>query len=198
MKAKNSYSLFKDKVYSMFPNIAREEYLAFEEIFTPAIYPRKTILCKPGRVASELYFVYKGSLRLFYETEGIERTLFFAFENQFTGPCRSFMLGEPNHQIFETLEKCELLVVKKQPFIDALDKFPRLALLRSMIAEENLFITESIVSFLLLNSPEERYINLINHNPEILKRVPQYQIASYLGISPISLSRIRKRLITRK
>lgn len=198
MKSKNSYSLFKDKVYSMFPNIAREEYLAFEEIFTSAIYPRKTILCKPGRVATELYFVNKGSLRLFYETEGIERTLFFAFENQFTGPCRSFMLGEPNHQIFETLEKCELLVVKKQPFIDALDKFPRLALLRSMIAEENLFITESIVSFLLLNSPEERYINLINHNPEILKRVPQYQIASYLGISPISLSRIRKRLITRK
>lgn len=198
MKERTLYSLFKAKVYSMFPNINREEYLAFEEIFTPATYPRKTILCKSGRVATELYFVNNGSLRLFYETEGIERTLFFAFENQFTGPCRSFMLDEPNHQIFETLEKCELLVVKKRPFIDALDKFPRLALLRSMIAEENLFITESVVSFLLLNSPEERYINLINHNPEILKRVPQYQIASYLGISPISLSRIRKRLITRK
>lgn len=198
MKERTLYSQFKAKVYSMFPNIASEEYLAFEEIFIPATYPRKTILCKSGRVATELYFVNKGSLRLFYETEGIERTLFFAFENQFTGPCRSFMLDEPNHQIFETLEKCELLMVKKRPFIDALDKFPRLALLRSMIAEENLFITESVVSFLLLNSPEERYINLINHNPEILKRVPQYQIASYLGISPISLSRIRKRLITRK
>ncbi len=195
---KNSYALFKDKIFSMFPQITREEYTAFEEIFTPVTYPKKTILCESGRIAKELYFVNRGSLRLFYETEETERTVFFAFENQFTGPCRSFMLDEPNRQIFVTLEKCELLVVKKKPFIDTLQKFPRLALLRSMIAEENLFITESIVSFLLLNSPEQRYINLINHNPEILKRIPQYQIASYLGISPISLSRIRKRLVTRK
>lgn len=198
MKEKNPYSLFKEKVYSMFPDICKEEYFAFEEIFTPITYPKKTVLCKPGRIATELYFVNNGSLRLFYETEGIERTLFFAFENQFTGPCRSFMLDEPNHQIFETLEKCELLVVKKKPFINALNQFPRLALLRSMIAEENLYITEGIVSFLLLNSPEERYSNLVKHNPEILKRIPQYQIASYLGISPISLSRIRKRIITKK
>jgi CRP-like cAMP-binding protein len=198
MKEKNPYSLFKEKVYSMFPDISKEEYLAFEEIFTLVTYPKKTILCKPGRVATELYFVNNGSLRLFYETEGIERTLFFAFENQFTGPCRSFMLGEHNHQIFETLEGCELLVVKKEPFLNALAKFPRLALLRSIIAEENLFITENIVSFLLLNSPEERYKNLLAHNPKILERVPQYLIASYLGISPISLSRIRKRIITKK
>lgn len=198
MKEKNPYSLFKAKVYSMFPDINEDEYSAFEEIFIPVTFPKKTLLCKPGRVATELYFVSSGSLRLFYETEGIERTLFFAFENQFTGPCRSFMLDEPNHQIFETIEKCELLVVKKKPFITALNQFPRFALLRSMIAEENLFITESIVSFLLLNSPEERYANLIKHNSEILKRIPQYQIASYLGISPISLSRIRKRIITRR
>lgn len=198
MKEKNPYSLFKEKVYSMFTDICKEEYFAFEEIFTPITYPKKTVLSKPGRIATELYFVNNGSLRLFYETEGIERTLFFAFENQFTGPCRSFMLDEPNHQIFETLEKCELLVVKKKPFINALNQFPRLALLRSMIAEENLYITEGIVSFLLLNSPEERYSNLVKHNPEILKRIPQYQIASYLGISPISLSRIRKRIITKK
>ena len=108
------------------------------------------------------------------------------------------MLGEPNHQIFETLEESELLVVKREPFLEALEKHPRLALLRSMIAEENLFITEGIVSFLLLNSPEERYSNLLKHNPEILKRIPQHQIASYLGISPVSLSRIRKRIITKK
>lgn len=198
MKHTDQYSLFRTKVYSMLPDISDNEYTAIEEIFLPTTLPKKTILCKSGKIASELYFVNSGSLRLFYEIDGIEKTLFFAFENQFTGPCRNFMLGEPNHQIFETLEKCELLVVKREPFINALDKFPRLALLRSMIAEENLFMTENIVSFLLLNSPEERYRNLLLHNPKILERIPQYQIASYLGISPISLSRIRKRIITKK
>ena len=198
MKENNDYSRFKDKVFSMFPDIKKEEYSAFQEVFKPVTFPKKTILSKPGKIATELYFVNSGSLRLYYESDGIERTLFFAFENQFTGPCRSFMLGEPNHQIFETLEKCELLVVKKKPFIKVLEEFPRLALLRSMIAEENLFMTEGIVSFLLLNSPEERYIRLLNHNPEILKRIPQYQIASYLGLSPVSLSRIRKRIVARK
>lgn len=196
--ADKSYHLFKRKVYSMFPAISEEEYNAFRDVFIPKIFPKKTILCKPGRIASELYFINKGSLRLFYEIDGTDKTLFFAFENQFTGPCRSFMLGEPNHQIFETLEECELLTVKREPFLETLDKYPRLALLRSMIAEENLFITEGIVSFLLLNSPEERYSNLLRHNPEILKRMPQHLIASYLGISPVSLSRIRKRIFARK
>ncbi len=193
-----TYALFKQKVYSMYPAITEEEYNAFQDVFLPKIFPKKTILCKPGRIASELYFINKGSLRLFYEIDDADRTLFFAFENQFTGPCRSFMLGEPNHQIFETLEESELLVVKREPFLEALEKYPRLALLRSIIAEENLFITEGIVSFLLLNSPEERYSNLLQHNPEILKRIPQHQIATYLGISPVSLSRIRKRIITKK
>ena len=193
-----TYLLFKQKVYSMYPAITEEEYNAFRDVFLPKTFPKKTILCKPGRIESELYFINKGSLRLFYEIDDADRTLFFAFENQFTGPCRSFMLGEPNHQIFETLEESELLVVKREPFLEALEKHPRLALLRSMIAEENLFITEGIVSFLLLNSPEERYSNLLKHNPEILKRIPQHQIASYLGISPVSLSRIRKRIITKK
>ena len=193
-----TYLLFKQKVYSMYPAITEEEYNAFRDLFLPKTFPKKTILCKPGRIASELYFINKGSLRLFYEIDDADRTLFFAFENQFTGPCRSFMLGEPNHQIFETLEESELLVVKREPFLEALEKHHRLALLRSMIAEENLFITEGIVSFLLLNSPEERYSNLLKHNPEILKRIPQHQIASYLGISPVSLSRIRKRIITKK
>jgi len=193
-----SYKLFKNKVYSMLPSITEEEYNVLRDVFVPKIFPKKTILCKPGRIASELYFINKGSLRLFYEIDDADRTLFFAFENQFTGPCRSFMLGEPNHQIFETLEESELLVVRREPFSEALEKYPRLALLRSMIAEENLFIIEGIVSFLLLNSPEERYSNLLQHNPEILKRIPQHQIATYLGISPVSLSRIRKRIIAKK
>jgi len=137
-----TYLLFKQKVYSMYPAITEEEYNAFRDVFLPKTFPKKTILCKPGRIASELYFINKGSLRLFYEIDDADRTLFFAFENQFTGPCRSFMLGEPNHQIFETLEESELLVVKRAPFLEALEKHPRLALLRSMIAEENLFITE--------------------------------------------------------
>lgn len=193
-----SYKLFKQKVYSMYPAITEEEYTVFRDVFVPKIFPKKTILCKPGRIASQLYFINKGSLRLFYEIDDTDRTLFFAFENQFTGPCRSFMLGEPNHQIFETLEESELLVVRREPFSEVLEKYSRLALLRSMIAEENLFITEGIVSFLLLNSPEERYSNLLQHNPEILKRIPQHQIATYLGISPVSLSRIRKRIIAKK
>lgn len=196
--SEKSHKLFKQKIYSMFPSISEEEYIALQDIFIPQVFPKKIILSKPGRVAKELYFINKGSLRLYYEIDGVDRTLFFAFENQFTGPCRSFMLEEPNHQIFETLEESELLAVKREPLWEALQKYPRLALLRSMIAEENLFITESIVSFLLLNSPEERYSNLIKHNPEILKRIPQYQIATYLGISPVSLSRIRKRIITKK
>ncbi len=155
---------------------------------------KKEMVLQEGDICKHAYFVNKGCLRYFYNVDGQENTGQFFFENNWYTDYESYLLGKPSKQNVEALEKSEIVLLAKsdlhQLFVDIpkFEKFGR-------IMAENAFLGLRNKSEMLTNqTAEERYLNLIKERPKVFERVPQHYIASYLGIQPPSLSRIRKRL----
>ncbi len=154
---------------------------------------RKTVLFE-GDVSNKIYFIKKGCLRLCFNKDGKDITLQFFFENQLVCSFESFYLDEPSLFSIETVEASTLMLVDKKDFLNLIDQdlslnnyFTEL-LAKRFINYNKLFLSR------IKDTPEERYSILLEENPEIIKRVPQHYIASYLGITSVSLSRIKKRL----
>ncbi|HRG88395.1 MAG TPA: Crp/Fnr family transcriptional regulator, partial [Chitinophagales bacterium] len=112
----------------------------------------------------------------------------------FVATLESFLLQVPSRQAIDTLEDCELLVLSKQRLEELIAKHSQFNLFSKAIAETAFILLQRRASSFILDSAEERYMNMLQQRPEILERVPQHMIASYLGVTPVSLSRIRKRI----
>ena len=154
------------------------------------------LFAQEGKRSKEIAFVLTGNLRQFYVKDGEEKTTYFYFENHLMSSYISCITGQPSALSIEALTPARLLVFT-YPILQSLyaqskqwEKFGRL------VAEYLAIGMEERMVGLLLLSPEERYHQLIQSNKQkILERIPQHYIASYLGITPVSLSRIRNRLI---
>lgn len=178
---------------SKYMDIDKELEEALESNLMVKEYPKKTLLLKEGDSSRECYFVLKGLIRTFYIRNGDEVTTDFTLEEDVASP--SCYGGEtPSKVYLECLEDC--IVIVGSPDIEAVmfKKYPKLETLSRIIGEKLLNNAKDNFNQFKLLSPEERYLHLIKINPELIQRVPQYQIASYLGIKPESLSRIRKRI----
>lgn len=156
--------------------------------------PKKFKLVEEGKVATELYFILKGLVRLYYTKDGEEITGFIFRENLFSSSYDSFLRQMPSIQTLETLEDCDLLVITKEGMEKLYDLVPKVNILTRKVAEQRFINSQMILSSFILDSPEERYRKFESQNKDLLLRVPQHMIASYLGITHVSLSRIRKRL----
>lgn len=146
-------------------------------------------------VSRHLVFVNRGALRTFHPQEGMaDVTFYFFFENSFATDYESFMHRRPARFCIEAIEDCELLYLgyaDVQRLYDELQEGQRLA---RQIAEGLYLALRQRAESLLLDTPEERYRQLLVTHSPILQRVNQYYIATYLGIKPQSLSRIRRRI----
>jgi len=157
---------------------------------------KNQLFAEEGKKAREIAFILEGNLRQFYVKDGEEKTTYFYFENHLMSSYISCITGQPSALSIEALTPSRLLVFT-YPILQSLyaqskqwEKFGRL------VAEYLAIGLEERMVGLLLLSPEERYHQLIQSNKQkILERIPQHYIASYLGITPVSLSRIRNRLI---
>lgn len=187
------YSQFY-KVVSGMLGLSEKEWEAFTEMLVYRSAPKKFRLVSVGDISREAYFINKGAARLFFEKEGEEISANFMFENNFIASLESFLLQCPSRQAIETLEDCELLVIGKQKLDELTAAYPKFNLFSKAIAEQDFILLQRRASSFILDSPEERYLNMIQQRPEILERVPQHMIASYLGVTPVSLSRIRGRI----
>lgn len=152
------------------------------------------LLLKEGDISKAFFFNLQGCIRLFYQAPDSEKTLFFYTENQFITAYESFTKGTPSKYYIECLENSVVAVFSLETEMKLLNKFPKLEVLVRLVMEEQLGIYQHIISSLVTLSPEERYQQLMNEYPQLIHRIPQYYLASYLGITPESLSRIRKRL----
>lgn len=155
---------------------------------------KKTTLLHAGKIANEVYFLSRGCIRLFCLKDGKEITTYFFTENMFAGTYDSFISRRPCLYSIETLEDCFLHSLSYEALQELYLVFPKMNEFVRKSIEERFVILHDLFTSYILNSPEERYISLLNDRPGLLNRIPQHQIASFLGITPVSLSRIRNRL----
>lgn len=168
--------------------------MILEEAFTFRQVPNKFKLAEEGKVAKELYFINKGLIRLYYSKNGEEITGFIFQEGLFAASLDSFLRHSPSIQSLETMEDCELLVITKEELEALYRRLPAMNTITRKIAEQRFINAQRILSSFILDSPEERYKKFEVAHKDLLLRVPLHYIASFLGITPVSLSRIRKRL----
>ena len=155
---------------------------------------KKTILLQAGNVANEVYFIISGCIRLFCEKDGEDLSTYFFTEEMFAGAYDSFISRKPSRHSIETLEDCQVLTLSYQALQELYVEFPKMNEFTRKAIEERFVLLHDLFTSYVLNSPEERYLNLLNERPDLLSRIPQHQIASFLGITPVSLSRIRNRI----
>lgn len=153
----------------------------------------KTTLLSEDNVAKYIYFIEKGALRLWFNKDGKDITFQFFFEGQAVASIESFFNKTPSLFSLESIEQAEVIAISKPNLEWLLGQYPTLKdeLFHLLAARcqnyAHLFLSR------IKDTPQERYIELLKNRPEIIQRVPQHYIASYLGITPISLSRIRNR-----
>lgn len=156
-------------------------------------FPAKTILLEEGKVAQKLYLVRKGCLRLFFYNAGKDMTFQFFFEGDFVASFDSLYKRTPSLFYLESIEPTEVLAIKREDFFCLIERNP----LSRQQYEEKLIDRFHTYQQLFLshirNTPQQRYEELLKEYPNIIQRVTQHYIASFLGITPVSLSRIRNR-----
>lgn len=156
-----------------------------------------TILLKEGQKSKESYFVLKGCIRTYYVLEGEEKTTAFHTEMEaLTPPC--VVNKTPSEYYVSCIEDSILLVSNSDMEEEVNSKFPKFEIMCRMLSEELLAKERINFDEFKTSSPEQRYLNLIQKRPDLIQRVPQHQLASYLGIKPQSLSRLRARIMEKK
>lgn len=158
---------------------------------------KKTTILQSGTIAKEVYFILKGCIRLFYVKNGEDISAYFFTERMFAGAYDSFISQKPSRHNIETIEDCLVLSISYKALQELFIEFPRMNEFVRKVLEERFIALHELFTSQILDSPEERYLNFQKERPDLIQRIPQHQIATFLGITPVSLSRIRKR-VTKK
>ncbi|HEY1033336.1 MAG TPA: cyclic nucleotide-binding domain-containing protein [Flavipsychrobacter sp.] len=156
-----------------------------------------TILLKEGQKSKDSYFVLKGCIRTYYVVDSEEKTTAFYTEmDALTPPC--VVTQTPSEYYISCVEDSILTVSNSGMEVEVNSKFPKFDTMCKMLSEELLAKQRIDFDAFKTSTPEQRYMNLIEKRPDLIQRVPQYQLASYLGIKPESLSRLRARITQKK
>ena len=155
--------------------------------------PAKTVLLEKGKVANKLYLIRKGCLRLYFYKEGDDVTFQFFFENDIVASFDSLYYHQPSMFYLESIEPTEVIVIKRDDFYRLIDESMDIRKLYEEKLIERFHTYQQLFLDHIKYTPQQRYEKLIKEEPQIIQRVPQHYIASYLGITPVSLSRIRNR-----
>lgn len=144
-----------------------------------------------GHTCRTIYFINRGLARIYYFKDNIDITESFAFENQVIARVESLFSGKPSRKGIQMLEDSEVVAINATQLFRLYNDFPDIERLFRKIFEAGYVDTVNRLESLQFHSAEERYRDLLETTPDLLKRVPLKLIASYLGITPVSLSRIR-------
>lgn len=156
-----------------------------------------TNLLEQGQKTKESYFVLKGCIRVYYMIDGEEKTTAFYTELEGLTP-HCVITKTPSEYYVGCVEDSILLVSNDDMSVEVNSKFPKFDTMCRMLSEELLAKQRMDFDEFKTSSPEQRYLNLIQKRPDLIQRVPQHQLASFLGIKPQSLSRLRARILEKK
>ena len=176
-----------------------EEFNFCKTLFIPKKLRKKQYLLQEGDVCRYTSFVEKGMLRMFtVDEKGNEPILQFSSEGWWVADLYSFLTDEPSNYNIEALEECELLLITKESWDILLEKIPAFERYFRILIQNSLIATQRRLMSSISETAEEKYIKLTNNFPGCIQRVPQHMIASYLGITRETLSRVRSQMATKK
>jgi CRP-like cAMP-binding protein len=176
--------------------VSDDEWAAFEPHIKIKKVQKKNVYIHAGNHCTEIGLLMTGSMRQYHLLPDGERTTFFFFEGDFACDYQSIITNQPATITIEALEDCEVLYFHRDVLLRLYRLYPTYETFGRLIAESVYLCAMERLNTFILNSPEERYRHFLNsaESEQILTRIPQHYIASYLGITPVSLSRIRSRV----
>ncbi|MDF2380806.1 Crp/Fnr family transcriptional regulator [Nostoc ellipsosporum NOK] len=175
--------------------LSEADFDILDSLLEKRIVKRKTMLLQEGEVCHFEAFVNQGCIRSYYLDEnGFEVTLQFAIEDWWVSDIASFHDQQPSHMFIEALEDCELLILNPATKESLLQQIPALERYFRLMVQRNLSSLQSRLFKTIATSAQDKYLDFLEKYPTIPQRVPQHYIASYLGISPEFLSKVRTRM----
>lgn len=170
----------------------------FTSILQVKVLKRKEFLLKPGEISRTENFINKGCLRTYsVDDNGLEHILMFATEDWWTGDLHSFLAQAPATYYVEALEETEVIQYTKENLDKLLVQVPKFERFYRIMLQKSLIGLHQRISQNLSLTAEERYLMFIKKYPQLQQRLSQKQIAAYLGITPIFLSMLRRKLSTK-
>lgn len=174
--------------------LSEEEEQAILELDLGRFYKKGTILLKEGQTSNSSYFVFEGCVKAYYLIDGEEKITAFYTEGESIEPV-SYVTKRPSEYYLECLEDCLLNTGNSEIEEKIIGEHPGFEIVCRVMSSQMLAKKQIDFDYFKNSSPEERYVHLSETRPDLVQRVPQYQLASYIGLKPESLSRIRKRLV---
>lgn len=179
---------------SKYISLTQEEKKALIDLQVFFSFKKGTVLLEEGQKSNKGYFVLKGCIRSHYVIDGDEKTTAFYTEMEgLTPPC--VLTGEPSKYSISCVEDSILTISDPSMEAEMFHKFPKFETMCRVLSEELLVKQQLDFDAFKTSSPEQRYLDLLEKRPDLIQRVPQYQLASFLGIKPQSLSRLRTRIV---
>lgn len=182
---------------SKYISLTDEEKNAIVSLDIFRTFKKGTPLLQEGQKSKDSYFVLKGCIRVYYIIDGEEKTTAFYTELEALTP-HCVINKTPSEYFISCVEDSILLVSNSDMSAEVNNKFPKFDTMCRMFSEELLAKHQIDFDEFKTSSPEQRYLNLLQKRPDLIQRVPQHQLASYLGIKPQSLSRLRARILEKK
>lgn len=174
-------------------NPSKEEFNAIVRAFSTVQVEKNAYFLKAGEICRSVGFIEKGSMRLFFNSDKKEACSDFFFENSFIGSFASFLSQQPSIVNISAIENCELLVLSHEKVMELMRQYPSVRNLANAILLEQFIRAEKREQSLVLLQPEERFLKIVEEHPKLFKRVPLHYVASYLAITPETLSRYRNK-----
>ena len=192
------FELLYKKVNSIIP-VTEEELNSCKDLFVSKKLRKRQFLLQEGDVCKYQAFVEKGMLRSYtIDEKGTEHILQFASEGWWMADLSSYLTGEPSLFNIEALEDAELLLLTKPSWEKLMQTIPRSEHYFRILIQNNLVATQKRLMQSLVETAEEKYIKFTQTYPDCIQRLPQHMIASYLGLSRETLSRMRKNFASKE
>jgi CRP-like cAMP-binding protein len=156
-------------------------------------FKRQETVSRPNAIPNEVFFIIKGLIRvLITDNEGTEHTIHFALENQFIADYANFMLKQPSLYTLQAVEETQVVVLPRSAIEWGYQNLTEGQKMGRLIAEFYFVYQDDRIKNMYARTPKQRYDSITDVFPNIHNRVPQHMIASYLGVTPVHLSRLKK------
>jgi CRP-like cAMP-binding protein len=197
MHASDSLEKLQEKFIQHFSQISplsADEAQAIRENMLTKHFKKGDFLLQEGQISAETYFILQGCIRQYTLVDGDEKTTDFFTENQWVISLNSLSRSHPANCNWVAHEYTIVSMGNEQQAQILFKRFPRFETISRQVMEAVFVAQQQKMTSFMTDTPEQRYQKLIQDRPDLVQRIPQYQLASYIGIKPESLSRMRKRL----